>query len=458
MNRTRTLAAGAALSLVWLAAACSGGADGAPAAGGPGGAPAAGAAGPGGAASSPMVTLASTDVLTLHPMALSESTPVTGNLVPVDQAELRARLEGDLVAVGVREGQHVRAGEVLARFEDSAQQSALRSAEAGVAAARTDVSTAQWTLDQTKSLYEQGAVAEQDLRGAEQQAAAARARLAAAVAAQRAAELTARDTRVTAPFDGVIDKRDVNAGEHVARGGALFTIVRNQVLELTASVPARRAQGVEPGQQVQFTADAAAFQGHVARVSPTIDPTTRSVTVYVEVPNPDGRIKGGTFATGRIVRRVIQGALAVPTSAVHQAPGTGQTFVYRVAGEVLDETPITLGAVDEAQEMVQVAAGLHDGDQVVIGNVGMLGKGMRVQVLGTESRTGMGAGNAPAPAADDPPAPAGANAAGAGAGRPRSAAGGSAPAGAGKKAAGTSAAGGAPRPASGPGHLAPERN
>jgi RND family efflux transporter MFP subunit len=314
---------------------------------------------------------------------IEEGTPVTGDLLPIESVEIRARLEGDVEGVFVREGERVAAGQRLAQIEANESLSNQRSAEADRAAAETELSTAQWNLDQTAELYKAGAVAERELKAAQQGVAAARARVAAAEARVRSTGEVVRDTRVIAPTTGVIDKRTVEPGEHVARGAPLFTLVRSDVLELAASVPARRANEVRVGQVVHFTADGRQFDGRVARVSPTIDPATRAVTVYVQIPNPAGQLKGGTFATGRIVNRTISGALVVPTAALRQASDSAGVFVYRIVGTTLDVAQVRIGVVDEARGVAEVLEGLREGDRVVVGNVGTLGKGMRVQVIGT---------------------------------------------------------------------------
>jgi RND family efflux transporter MFP subunit len=164
----------------------------------------------------------------------------------------------------------------------------------------------------------------------------------------------------------------------------MFTIVRNQTLELAAAVPARQAAAVRAGQAVHFVADARRFEGRVARVSPTVDPATRAVTVYVQVPNPGGTIRGGTFATGRVVSRTLDNALAIPTGALRQGQEDGKPFVYRIDGKTLQVAPVQLGVVDEQQGIAQVTEGLQAGDRVVVGNVGTLGRGMQVTIAGAE--------------------------------------------------------------------------
>jgi len=356
-----------------------GGAGGATAARGPGG----GGGGAGGRPA-PAITLAATDVATVTPMTIEDGVALTGDLHPLETIDVRARIEGDLMAVYVREGDQVRAGQLLATFEASEQESSRASAEADRAAANAELANAQWTLEQNESLFKAGAIAERDLKTSQQAVITARARLAAAVARLRASGNQARDTRVVAPASGVLEKRLVDGGVHLARGAPMFTIVRSGTLELAAAVPARQAAPVRVGQVVHFVADGRRFDGSVARVSPTIDPATRAVTVYVQVPNPGNTLRGGTFATGRVVARTLTNVLAIPTAALRQGQEDGKPFVYRIDGKTLNSAPVQLGAVDEQQGVAQVTEGLQAGDKIVVGNVGTLGRGMQVTIAGAE--------------------------------------------------------------------------
>jgi RND family efflux transporter MFP subunit len=328
--------------------------------------------------------LAASDVATVGRSLLEDGPAITGDLQPVERVQIRSRLEGDLIGLYVQEGDRVGRGQILARFEASEQESNLRSAEADRVSAQTEVSTAQWNTEQSDELFKAGAIAEQDLKAAQQALVAARARLAAADARVRSTSSFVTDTRVLAPTAGVVESREVENGERVARGAVLLTVVRNDLLELQAAVPARRASEIEVGQVVHFTADGRAFDGRVARVSPTIDRASRSIAVYVQVANPGGSLKGGTFATGRIVGRSLPEALVVPITALRQSTDGASSFVYRVANGTLDQSDVRLGIVDDARGLAQVVEGLQEGDRVVVGNVGTLGDGMQVQVAGTE--------------------------------------------------------------------------
>jgi len=339
----------------------------------------------------PTVTLAATDVATVGRDTIEAGIPITGDLNPVQTISVRSRIEGDLTDVYVREGQHVSSGQVLARFDASTQDSDKQSAEADVASARTDLATAQWNFDQSQQLFKAGAIAERDLKVAQQTVAAAKARLAATDARLRQTSNASRDTRVVAPTNGIISHRQVAGGEHVTRGAELFTLVKNNVLELAAAVPERQAGPVRVGQAVHFVSNGEPFDGRVARVSPTVDPATRAVTVYVQIPNVTGALKGGSFASGRVVQRTLIGVVTVPTAALRQSRDDGQPFVYRINGKSLETAPVQLGVVDERVGKAEVQSGLQVGDRVIVGNVGTLGRGMQVTVLGaSDDRSGRG--------------------------------------------------------------------
>lgn len=385
-----TIAAGGALG-------CARESDGEPARGAPGaggGSPSGargGGGGGGGGAGGPSVVLAATDVAVAQRGPIEAGVQITGDLRPIESVDVKARLEGDLTRVYVREGDRVRRGQLLARFEASREESGRRSAEADVASARSELATAQWNAEQSAELFKAGAIPERDHRTAAQAVVSARARVAAAEAALRSTSSSLGDTRVLAPTTGVVAQRLVEDGEHVARGASMFTVVRSDVLELAASVPARFANDVRAGLPARFSAGGRPIAGRVARVSPTVDPATRAVTVYVQVPNADGQLKGNTFATGRVIGRTVPDAIFVPSSAIRTvADSAAASYVFRIAAGRLARTPVTTGVVDDERAVTQILSGLHAGDQVVAGNVGTLGEGMKVQVLGEKSAQGNG--------------------------------------------------------------------
>jgi membrane fusion protein, multidrug efflux system len=120
----------------------------------------------------------------------------------------------------------------------------------------------------------------------------------------------------------------------------------------------------------------------VARVSPTIDPTTRSLTVYVEVPNPSGAIRGGTFATGQVVSRTVSNVLAIPRDAIHYSADGNSKFAYRIINDAIEYATLQTGITDDRLGLVEVVDGLKAGDRIITGNVGNVGRGMRVAIAG----------------------------------------------------------------------------
>lgn len=361
------------------------------------------AAGRAGGRAAQTLNIASTDVTVARRSTLVDGVAITGTLRPIETVEVRARLDGDLQGVYVREGDFVRAGQLLARFESTEQESTNQSAVADRVAAQGELSTAEWNLEQSQQLFSAGAIPETDLRAARNAVATARARLAATDSRLRTSSMSARDTRVLAPTSGIIEKRFVENGEHIARGGEMFTLVRNDILELAAAVPERRANAVRPGQTVEFDANGAKIVGRVARLSPTIDPVSRSITVYVQIPNANGAIRGGTFATGTVMSRTITNAMVIPQSALRQTAG-GKQLTYKIEKGALDTATVQVGVVDDRLGVVEALTGVSDGDSLIAGNVGSLAAGMKVQILGAGKGPATGGNDttAAAPAAGQP--------------------------------------------------------
>lgn len=385
----------AIVALGLLAGACTGpGGDDAPSVGG--GAGGGGAAGSdagrggggarGGGRGAPSIVLAASDVHTVARGTIERTVPLSGDLRPIEEIVIRSRVEGDLTAVLVREGESVAAGGVLARFDTTELAAAFESATADLAAAEGEQATADWNVEQARELLRAGAISEQAFRALEQGALAARARVAAARSRRQSAAVALRDAVVASPAEGTISQRHVQTGERVSRGAALFVLVRDDTLEFTAAVPARSAGDVRVGHDVRFVVDGRDHRGRVARVSPAIDPATRSVAVYVRVPNATRQLKANAFASGRLVVSESAGALVVPISAIRRTRLDDQTFVYVVQSGAIATASVELGATDDARGLVEIRGGISEGDRIVVGNVGTIGRGMQVQLLDTDRR------------------------------------------------------------------------
>ncbi|MBK8247693.1 MAG: efflux RND transporter periplasmic adaptor subunit [Gemmatimonadetes bacterium] len=373
-------------------------ASGAPPGGGGGGgaAPAAQGKAGGGAPGGPgggraPTVLGPTDVLEVTNGSIEAVLLISGDLKPIEEIAVRARMEGDVTAVLAREGDRVTRGQVLVRFENAVQEGDRASAQAEVESSKADVANAQWNADQSAELFKAGAIPERDLRTAQQTLAASQSRLAAADARLRGVAQVLEDTRLGSPTTGVVSTRAVEPGEHVTRGATLMTVVRNDVLELEAAVPSRQAAELRAGQAVKFAANGRQLEGKVARISPTINPANRTLTVYLQVPNPRGEMRGNTFATGRVVTKRVDNTIVIPAAALRQSATGGQSFVYRIVDDKVDVAQVELGVGDEQAATAQVLSGLAVGDRIIVGNLGALGRGMPVRVVSAEQGRGGGA-------------------------------------------------------------------
>ena len=314
------------------------------------------------------IVLGPSDVATVQVTDLSEGVSVSGNLAPTMDARLISPFKDILEQVLVKEGQRVHKGQVLALFRAGSIAPSAASAEAQRRVAESDV-------QRMKNLEQAGAVSKRDLESAQSTLEAATAN--AALANERLADVTVR-----APFAGVVAERHVKAGDRVSDGDPLFRVVNTSELEFEATVTAEHATALAPGTTVAISVAGipdGSIAGRISRINATADPATRQVRVYVAVPNPDGRLVGDLFASGRVVLHEAQKALAVPQSAIQAAPSGGNQ-IWVVENGKLAVRAVTLGLRDESQNLVQVQGALRAGDTVVVASTDGLTAGQAVQL------------------------------------------------------------------------------
>jgi RND family efflux transporter MFP subunit len=341
-----------------------------------------------GPAAAQPVTLAPENVAAVETRTLRSGPELSGTLRARREASIRAEVGGAVLEVLAEVGERVREGRVLARVDDAALQDSLLAARSGVAAAKNGAQLAEANARRARTLAEAGAVAEQQAEQAETGLEAGRAQLADAQARLALAEQQAGKTRVKAPFAGVVAQRQVSVGDVVAPGTPLFTVVDPARLQLEAAIPAARLGEVRPGAKVDFSVtgfEGQRFAGAIERVSPSVDPATGQVRVYVDVRNDDGRLIAGLYAQGRVAARSAE-ALAVPVSAVDAS--TTPPTVLRVANGKTEKVVVALGIRDEGAGMIALASGVREGDLLVLGSArASLAEGASVQVAqGGEAR------------------------------------------------------------------------
>ena len=305
---------------------------------------------------------------------------ISGTLEPEREAVLRAQVQGSVLQTYADQGQAVSAGTVLARIDATGIQDAYNSARAGVVAARNSADIASKDLARNEKLLAAGAVAERDIEQSRRASIAAQAALEDANSRLATAEKQYRSTTVTSPFPGVVSERPVSPGDIVQPGTALFTVVDPSSMRLEASVPAEQLSLIRVGLPVVFTVSGYPgrdFVGHIVRVNPTADPTTRQVRIYVSIPNAGRALVGGLFATGRMSSATKTG-LVVPAGAVDQR-GTSPSVV-RVKGGKAEKVQIQIGLTDKTSETIEVLSGVQAGDTLLLGAAQGITPGTPVKV------------------------------------------------------------------------------
>jgi len=326
------------------------------------------------------VTIGPENITVVQSRKIQTGPSVSGSLEPDQQAVVRAEVQGAVIQTYVEAGQRVSAGTLLARIDDTALGEQALSAKSAVATAQNASDIAQRNLQRNEALSQVGAIADRDLEASRNAALAARTQLDNTKAIYVNAQKTLDKTRVTAPFDGVVSVRSVNGGDFVSPGGAMFSIVNPATMRLDASVPADQLAQVKVGLSVDFSVTGypgRVFTGHITRVNPTADPTTRQVGILARIPNSGNALVGGLFAEGRVATETRQ-APVVPISAVDEH-GIRPLVMALRQGKVTSVT-VELGIRDNVAETVEIRSGLSAGDTILVGAARGLSPGTPVKV------------------------------------------------------------------------------
>lgn len=326
------------------------------------------------------ITVGPENIAVVNTSTIMSGPAVSGTLEPEREAVLRAQVPGSVLQTYADQGQAVSPGTVLARIDATGIQDAYTSARAGVVAARNSYDIATRDLARNEKLLAAGAIAERDIEQSRRSAIAAQAALEDANSRLATASRQYRSATVTAPFGGIVSERPVSPGDVVQPGSALFTIVDPSSMRLEASVPAEQLSLIRVGVPVVFTVSGypgRQFVGHIVRVNPTADPTTRQVRIYVSIPNAGRTLVGGLFASGRVSTASKTG-MVVPVSAV-DVRGTSP-MVTRVKGGKVEKVQVQIGLTDKNSETTEILSGLQAGDTVLLGAAQGITSGTPVRV------------------------------------------------------------------------------
>ncbi len=297
-----------------------------------------------------------------------------GTLVALRGVTLGAEVTGTVREIGFENGGLVKKGQLIVRLDTSAESAQLESA-------RADAAFTKQTLDRAVSLRKQEVNTEADLENAQ-----AKDKQAQAAVVNFQAIINKKVIR--APFDGRVGIRQVELGQVVSPGTPIVSLQTVTPIYAEFSLPQQALADVKMGQKVLLTVDVypgASWEGEVTTINPEIDPGTRNVRMRATVPNTDGRLSPGMFASVEVASGEKRKVLVIPSTAVLFAPYGDSVYVLeQKKGEdgkeqlVAQQRFIRTG--ERRGDFVTVASGLAEGETVASSGAFKLRPGVAVVV------------------------------------------------------------------------------
>lgn len=314
----------------------------------------------------------------------------SGYVVARRKAAVASKGTGRLVYLGVEEGDKVKKGQVIARLEDADVIAARERARENFRLAEADLYEAKKHLERMAALVKQEMIAQSEYDLAEARYKRVVATIEAAKFALREAEVAVENTRIVAPFDGTVLKKNADVGEIVAplagaasSKAAVVTIADMSSLEVDADVSEANITKVAPQQNCEIALDAYPqhrYPGYVSNIVPTADRSKATVMVKIKFQRYDARVlpemgaKITFLAPGSRADAAVKPLLTVPAAAV--ARRDGRQVVYQIRENRAVEVPVTTG--QKIGNLIEVTEGLKEGDQVISKADGQIKAGTRV--------------------------------------------------------------------------------
>ena len=328
------------------------------------------------------IELSASDVVKVQAMDMVLGLPVSGTLKASQSAMVKARMVGELMDLSLREGDLVKAGQVIARIDPTEYQARERQAKQQADAAWAQVEIAQKQFDNNKALMEQGFISQTALQNAMASLNGAKATHMAALAALDVTRKAMDDTTVRSPISGQVAQRLAQPGERMALDGRIVEVVNLSQMEIEAAVPAAEAGLVRPGMRAQMSIEGLeeAVTAKVLRISPSAQAGSRSVLVYLGMAGQEG-LRQGLFAEGTLGTRSTR-ALAVPLASVRT--DKPQPYLQVIDGEQIRHITVQTGTRTEQTQnnltltWVEVL-GLTEGTQVLRASAGAVREGTPVK-------------------------------------------------------------------------------
>jgi len=317
------------------------------------------------------------DLTYVESTPLSRRLAVSGTLQPVRQAVVKAKVAGDVRQIAVREGEAVKAGQVVASIDTADLESRLVDRIGAMESARAQLALAEKTRGMNVRLLNDKFISQNAFDSAESSFNVAQGNVKSAEAQVQLARNALKDAQAIAPLSGIVAKRHVQPGEKVAMEAPLVTIVDLADLEVQALVPAVDIPELSIGMPVELTVDGFGerrFTGRVERINPATEPGTRAILVYVKLPNSDAILRAGMFTTGRITLAASAPAPTLPTAAIRTE--AGQSYVWAIDNGKLVKRIVLLGRRDEVTGRTEIKTALAPNLPVLAGKFDNLKDGV----------------------------------------------------------------------------------
>ncbi|MBC3870667.1 efflux RND transporter periplasmic adaptor subunit [Undibacterium oligocarboniphilum] len=323
------------------------------------------------------------DVTVVQQGDVSRLLSLSGALRAFNQAQIKARVAGDVRDVLVREGESVQAGQVVIRMDPSDYEARLAQAQGALAAAQGQLDIARQARDNNQALLAKNFISKNAYDNGVNQYAIAVANVDSAKGVLAVAQKALADTQVRAPMAGLISNRSVQPGEKISADNRLLDVVDLRTMELEAAVPAMEISHLRVGQQVQVRIEgiASPVEGKVVRINPATVSGSRSIMAYVQIVNPDLQLRAGMFAQAELVVEKKSGVLLIPQAAVQYE--AGKPFVYAIDNNTVQQKWISPGLAGDSQgnAVIEVSAGLTQGMTIVRNNLGSMRAGIPVRLV-----------------------------------------------------------------------------
>ena len=295
------------------------------------------------------------DVTQAEPRSIAQRLPLSGTLQPRDLAIVKARVAGELRRALAREGESVRAGQLLAQVDSPDLTSRLADKQAALDGVRAQLAMAEKNRSTNQALMKQGFISQNAYDNVDAAASIQRESVKSAEAQLAMAKNALVDAQAKSPIDGIVARLHARSGEKVNADSPIYTIVNLRQMELQALLPASDIGAVRLGAPVRFNVDGFAdrtFTGRVERINPTAEAGSRSITIYVSVSNPELVLRGGSFASGTLELAASTPRPTLPLTAIRSE--NGQNFVWVIRDGKLARKSVVLGRRDEEAGLVQV--------------------------------------------------------------------------------------------------------